>query len=111
MAELTAYGFNKAMTIDNIRSGFRATGIYPYDPKVFSEDAFWPSKTLQNDTELAGSPEIAAFKLPKASVSNVSRRKRTADQAQILTVTPESTAKTSGQSCGVTAKQRNRRSL
>jgi hypothetical protein len=31
------------MTPSNIKSGFRATGLYPYDPNAIPEEAFKPS--------------------------------------------------------------------
>ena len=34
------YAFTKAMTPENIQSGFKVTGIYPFDRNVFSEDRF-----------------------------------------------------------------------
>ena len=37
---LVSYGFPKAMTPEYIRSGFRVTGIYPFDRNIFTPDEF-----------------------------------------------------------------------
>lgn len=41
--QLVASAFPNAMTISNILSGFRVTGIYPHDPNVHSKEDFAPS--------------------------------------------------------------------
>ena len=38
--KMVAYALPKAMTPANITSGFRATGIYPFDRNIFTEDHF-----------------------------------------------------------------------
>lgn len=35
--------WDRSMTPSNIKSGFKATGLYPYDPHAIPEDAFKPS--------------------------------------------------------------------
>ena len=35
--------YEKAFTRENINSGFRSTGIWPFDENVFPDDAFLPS--------------------------------------------------------------------
>ena len=35
--------WTRAMTASDIMSGFRAAGIYPFDPHVIPEEAFAPS--------------------------------------------------------------------
>lgn len=41
--KLVTYAFPKAMTPENICSGFKVTGIYPFDRNVFSPDEFMAS--------------------------------------------------------------------
>ena len=45
--------WNKALTIGNITSGFRSTGIYPFDPTVIPDEAFAPSElTFREEEEM-----------------------------------------------------------
>lgn len=49
--------YNQALTVTNIASGFRATGIYPFDPNVIPEEAYGPSTiTFHDDTEAGDLP-------------------------------------------------------
>ena len=41
--KLVAYALPKAMTPSNILSGFRSTGIFPFDRNIFGDDAFMAS--------------------------------------------------------------------
>ena len=41
---LVAKAFPKAMTVENITSGFRVTGIFPHNANVFPEEAFLPAQ-------------------------------------------------------------------
>ncbi len=43
--QLVSYAFPKAMTPTNIMSGFRATGIHPFDRNIFRPDQFMPAYT------------------------------------------------------------------
>ena len=108
VAELTSFAFNKAMTIDNITSGFKATGIYPYNRDVFSEDVFLPSEMLSSNAESDNLPEIAALQLPKPTTTVCRQRKRAAGQAQILTATPESAGTSSADNAGAAARPSKR---
>lgn len=59
--------WSKCMTKDNIISGFRATGLFPYDPSAISEEAYAPSVlTLMPD------PQVASSSRMPHSVSNSS---------------------------------------
>lgn len=42
-ASLFATAWTKAMTKKNICAGFRACGIWPYDPKAIPEEAYLPN--------------------------------------------------------------------
>ena len=41
--EILGKAFSKAMTPLNIPSGFRVSGIYPFDPDIFQYKKFFPS--------------------------------------------------------------------
>ena len=43
IAELSGHAFHKAFTIENITSSFRSSGIHPFNPDVFPNDAFLPA--------------------------------------------------------------------
>lgn len=40
---LVAKAFPRAMTVKNITSGFRVTGIFPHNADAFAKDAFLPA--------------------------------------------------------------------
>lgn len=44
IAELLGQAFDKSMTPVNIKSGFKKTGIFPFDRHIFTEDEFLPSE-------------------------------------------------------------------
>ena len=41
--------WDKAATPANIKAGFRATGIYPFNPSIIPDEAFAPSLVIQNE--------------------------------------------------------------
>lgn len=51
----------KCMTITNISNGFRATGLYPYNPDAIPEEAFAPSalSELPNHTNIENVPVLS----------------------------------------------------
>ena len=44
VAEATAKAYDAAFTHNNIKAGFRATGIWSFDRNIFTESDFLPSK-------------------------------------------------------------------
>lgn len=42
--------FNNFAFISKVKSGFRARGIYPMKPDVFSDENFLPAKLLRSET-------------------------------------------------------------
>lgn len=58
-AELSGQAFSRAFTIENIVSSYRATGIYPLNPDIFTDDVFLPS----NVTDISIEEETPAYKL------------------------------------------------
>ena len=60
--KLVSYAFPKAMTPENIRSGFRVTGIYPFDRNIFTPDEFMSTYATDRpiqDVQQADIPLIA----------------------------------------------------
>ena len=43
VAEISGEAYARAFNIPNITSGFKATGIWPFTPLVFSDDEFLPA--------------------------------------------------------------------
>ena len=87
VAELAGFAYNKAMSKDNIASGFRATGIFPKNVEIFTKDCFLPSMTLLGQHEATS--QVQTFKLPKkATNSTPPHRKSRSGAAKILTATP-----------------------
>ena len=44
VAELAGAAFNKAFCIENIISAFKSTGIFPFNPNIFTADMFLPAE-------------------------------------------------------------------
>lgn len=45
------YAFDKSMTPANIKSGFRKTGIYPFDKYIFTDDDFAISSVTDRNVD------------------------------------------------------------
>lgn len=85
VAEIMGVAFDKAMTPSNIRSGFRKTGVFPFDREVFSADDFFqsevtnrmeniPPTSMSDTTERHPAlPEVEKPTTSKANVSSVSQ--------------------------------------
>ena len=51
--------YNQTLSVNNIISGFRSTGIYPFDPNVIPEEAFAPSTIFfQEDLQQCADKEL-----------------------------------------------------
>nr|XP_023022966.1 uncharacterized protein LOC111511186 [Leptinotarsa decemlineata] len=50
VASLVRKAFNNVASISKGESGFRATGIFPLNSEVFTEEDFFAAETLQSDT-------------------------------------------------------------
>ena len=50
------YAFEHAVTPVNILSGYRATGIYPFDTNIIPEESFLPSFITDKPLEATGEP-------------------------------------------------------
>jgi len=80
VAGLLGKAYGKASSVENAISGFRKTGIFPYNPKVFEEWEYAPSlvteRLMEQQTtedfvnETASSAMASAPELPAASTSN-----------------------------------------
>ena len=92
VAELSAQAYYRAMSAENIQSGFRKTGIQPLNRDVFRDDEFLPS-TLLTDTNSGVADQVATSPPSVLSLPSVSNkpleRKRKPVRSIILTKTPE----------------------
>jgi hypothetical protein len=55
--------WNNYITVENIKSGFRATGFFPFNPAAIPEDAYAPSTLYETSTStdvpnLEGSSQV-----------------------------------------------------
>ncbi|GBP43106.1 hypothetical protein EVAR_96368_1 [Eumeta japonica] len=58
IAELLGQAFDRAMTPSNIKSGFRKTGIFPFDRHIFTDIEFMPSEVTNRPLEdLSNAPD------------------------------------------------------
>ncbi len=60
VAELVKQAFMSAMTPTNITSGFRATGIYPYNRDIFPDEDYAPSMVTDRPNPEEPSTSTAA---------------------------------------------------
>ncbi|KAK7575698.1 hypothetical protein V9T40_012018 [Parthenolecanium corni] len=65
LPELISYAHLHAMTPSNILSGFRKTGIFPFNRDIFTEDDYSPSNTTDRSNP---ETEILCDELPDTSV-------------------------------------------
>lgn len=49
IAELFGRAYDKVASIDKAKSSFKATGIWPFDPSIFSEEEFLPSSVTDKE--------------------------------------------------------------
>lgn len=66
-----------ALTESNIRSGFRVTGIYPFNPDIFTDLDFMPSATTDRCQPTASDPplnviDVATFRPPTPQSDDIS---------------------------------------
>ena len=54
VAELAGAAFNKAFCMENIISAFKSTGIFPFNPNIFTDDMFLPAEVT--DVPIAPNP-------------------------------------------------------
>lgn len=71
----------RAATPSNVSAGFRATGIYPFDPNVIPEQAFAPSELTRRDNENA--EEIPSQSKPDDSDQPIMRQQPAKDKSLI----------------------------
>jgi len=64
--------WNKAATPANIKAGFHATGIYPFNPSTVSDEAFAPS-IVTNNCDAQVSNIVTVFETP--AVAPLSQKK------------------------------------
>lgn len=68
---LVSYAFPKAFSTINITSGFRATGIYPFDKSVFPPEAFLSASTTDRPLPDDQAADVSAMSRPTSAQSSV----------------------------------------
>jgi len=111
IAELVGLAYAKSFTPSNITSGFEKTGIYPYNPHIFTEDMFLPaavtdiaflstdpseddvqqSESLQTSVVSASSTDeqLLTEIRPHAKTSATSRKRKSRQQKSTLLTSEE----------------------
>ena len=56
IADMVGRAFPRAMTPTNIKSGFRVSGIFPFDRDIFSDEEFMPSNITDRPMEITETP-------------------------------------------------------
>lgn len=76
--EIFSVVWDKSVTPANIKAGFAATGIFPFNPEAISEVAYAPSDVTQRKNELT-EPFVAPTRAvsPRAGPSNIRKRQIT----------------------------------
>lgn len=95
VAEIVGKAFPKAFTPKNIISGFRATGIWPFNREIFTESDFlcssvtnWPYEESNDPKELSGQ----VLKVPPTDNPSWSHALSTGTndlQSRVFTVSPD----------------------
>ena len=70
IAEIVGSAYPLAFTPMNIVSGFKCTGIYPYNPNVFSEEDFLSSYVTDRDMEEDSREEVPVIPPPAVSAAS-----------------------------------------
>ena len=52
--------FERSMTVENARGGFRGTGLFPFNPQAIPEEAFAPSRTPERPLPIGSLPDVDA---------------------------------------------------
>ena len=88
VAELSGHAFHKAFTIENITS-FRSSGIHPFNPDDFHNDAFLPALVTDIPLQL---DEVDSSTAPSTSESatftNVDERQTLNDEELLAKINP-----------------------
>ena len=112
VASISGQAFQKAFTNENIVSAFRCTGLYPFNPHIFRDDAFLPAEVTdrpllspnhnedhpQSSSEAVPVETEQELELPSVVLQRISpypkvtatskRSSRKKARSQILTDTP-----------------------
>ena len=91
--------YNKAISITNVCNGFRATGIYPFDPDAIPDIAFAPSTvTFQEQSPTSHfSEEMATSSQPSTPSLDPSEEVATSSQSCTPSLQPNEIMATSSQ--------------
>lgn len=73
--------WEKSMTVANITSGFRATGIFPFNPSAIPEEAFAPSILSRRTVEQDSSSDESDMPLSSLRLKLIAKNAGTNDKA------------------------------
>lgn len=71
VASLVRKAFNNVASIGKGESGFRATGIFPINPEVFSEEDFVAAEILQSESNVVHDCDISISAAPTNAVQYI----------------------------------------
>ena len=91
--------YNKAISITNVCNGFRATGIYPFDPDAIPDIAFAPSTVIFQEQSPTShfSEEMATNSQPSTPSLHPSEEVATSSQSCTPSLQPNEIMATSSQ--------------
>ena len=87
VAELSGTAYQKSFTYGNIASSFKATGIYPYNRDIFSEDLFLPAVVSDRPAPLEQEDQHCA-PLASALASSSSNLGKIGEEGVLLSIAP-----------------------
>jgi len=94
IAELSGQAFQRSFTIENISSSFKSTGIFPYNPNIFTDDVFLPALVtdipLQQDDNGGEDPSCvpSTSGLSATSPSTTTSTSEVNDEALLEIISP-----------------------
>ena len=88
VAELSSHAFHKAITIENITSSFRSSGIHPFNPDVFPDDAFLPALVTDIPLQLDEADSSTAPSTSASAFTNVAERETLNDEELLAEINP-----------------------
>ena len=89
VAEWSGHAFHHAFTIENITSSFRSSGIHPFNPDVFPNDAFLPALVTDIPLQLdEADSSTAPSTSESATFTNVAEPQTLNDEQLLAEINP-----------------------